>query len=82
MLFEKKKDFKDLKKITGVQKRRLELFADGLSAREVARIEKVNPKSIFETKKQIKAKAIVFYGRMGINENADKEKIITLKNQA
>lgn len=60
---------KFLNTLTEVQKRRLELLADGLSAREVARIEKVNLKSILETKKQIKAKAIAFYGRRDINEN-------------
>lgn len=60
---------KFLSTLTEVQRRRLELLADGLSAREVARLEHVNLKSILETKKQIKAKAMVFYGRRDNDEN-------------
>ena len=50
-----------LKTLTATQLRRLHLFEEEYSEREVARIENVDFKSVHETREQLKKKYLVFF---------------------
>ena len=50
-----------LKTLTPTQLRRLRLFEEGYSEREVARIENVDFKSVHETREQLKKKYLAFF---------------------
>ena len=50
-----------LKTLTPTQLRRLHLFEEGYSEREVARIENVDFKSVHETREQLKKKYLAFF---------------------
>lgn len=50
-----------LKTLTAIQLRRLHLFEEEYSEREVARIENVDFKSVHETREQLKKKYLAFF---------------------
>ncbi len=58
---EERKVKKFLEILTPTQKRRLLLFMDGLTEREVASVENVNLRAVQDTKKQIQNKFITFF---------------------
>ena len=58
---EERKVKKFLEILTPTQKRRLLLFMDGLTEREVASLENVNLRAVQDTKKQIQNKFITFF---------------------